>query len=102
MNRVLTLDPTAFPDCTGEIGAPAMKCNQEFTHQVKLMPVEGNKVSLDGIPYQFIFKNEKQNKQGETALVGETERIKTFKPEAVTALVGKLAEGYRRRGESYG
>ena len=100
MDGELTLDPTAFPNCTGEVGAPYMKCNQEFTHQVKLMPVDGNKVSLKGIPYQFIFKS--KNTHGKTTRTGETERINTFKPEAVTALAGKLAEGYRRRGGNFG
>ena len=97
-----SLDPTTMPNCTGEVDAPATICNQEFTQQIKLVPVKGETVSLKGVPWSVHFENNEQNTQGMTDAEGKTERIKTLQPQKFVALAGKLAEGYRRRGGSFG
>lgn len=51
-----SLDPITMPNCTGEVDEPAAKCNQEFTQQVKLMPVDNETVSLKNIPWSFHFE----------------------------------------------
>ena len=97
-----SLDPTTMPNCTGEVDEPAAKCNQEFTHQIKLVPVDGETVSLGGIPWSIHFEDKKYNAQGKTDIAGKTEGIKTPQPKKFFALVGKLSEGYRRRGGNFG
>lgn len=97
-----SLDPTTMPNCTGEVGEPAAKCNQEFTHQIKLVPAGDNKVDLKGIPWSVHFEEEKYNKQGQTDKTGKTARADTPRPKRFFALAGKLAEGYRKRGYSFG
>ncbi|MDA5490176.1 hypothetical protein [Yersinia kristensenii] len=97
-----SLNPTNMPNCTGKVGDVGTKCNQEFTHQIKLIPVEKNKVPLSDIPWTIIFKDIKQNKNGKTDTLGKTERIHTKKPENVIGIVGKLAVAYQRRGENFG
>lgn len=97
-----SLDPTTMPNCTGEVGEPATRCNQEFSHRIKLVPVDGTSMSLRGIPWSVHFEEEKYNRQGMTDTEGKTERIKTLQPKKFFALVGKLAEGYRKRGNSFG
>lgn len=96
------LDPTTMPNCTGEVGEPAARCNQEFTHQIKLVPVSGETVILREVPWSVHFEEKEHNTQGMTDVAGKTERIKTPQPEKFFALVGKLAEGYRKRGGSFG
>ncbi|BFO09479.1 hypothetical protein GGER_19890 [Serratia rubidaea] len=91
------LDPTSMTNCTGEVGEPAGQCNQEFTNQIKLVPVNGDAVVLKGVPWSVHFKNT-TNQRGKTNDRGETERFKTSKPELFFALVGKLSEGFRKRG----
>ncbi|WP_225365473.1 hypothetical protein [Serratia rubidaea] len=95
------LDPTSMTNCTGEVGEPAGQCNQEFTNQIKLVPVNGDAVVLKGVPWSVHFKNT-TNQRGKTNDRGETERFKTSKPELFFALVGKLSEGFRKRGGSFG
>ena len=102
MAEIASLDPTTMSNCTGEVGEPATRCNQEFSHRIKLVPVDGASVSLRGIPWSVHFEEEKYNKQGMTDAEGKTERIKTSQPKKFFALVGKLAEGYRKRGGSFG
>jgi len=97
-----SLDPTTMPNCTGEAGEPAARCNQEFSHRIKLVPVDGVSVSIRRIPWSVHFEEEKYNGQGMTDAEGKTERIKTPQPKKFFALVGKLAEGYRKRGGSFG
>ncbi|WP_248281695.1 hypothetical protein [Klebsiella sp. DNRA6] len=102
MSENSSLDPTTMPNCTGEIGEPAARCNQEFTQQIKLTPIDGETVSLNGIPWSVHFEKEEHNTHGKTDTEGKTERIKTSQPQKFFALVGKLAEGYRRRGNNFG
>lgn len=97
-----SLDPTSMTNCTGEVGEPAGQCNKEFTHRVKLVPVHGDTVGFKGIPWSAHFKDAEYNKHGKTDDNGETERFNTSKPEAFFTLVGKLAEGYRKRGGKFG
>ncbi|MDA5533832.1 hypothetical protein [Yersinia mollaretii] len=97
-----SLNPTNMPNCTGKVGDIGMTCNQEFTHQIKLIPVEKNKVPLSNIPWEIILKDIEQNKEGKTDAMGETERIHTKKPESVIGVVGKLAAAYQRRGGNFG
>ena len=51
MAENVSLDPTTMPNCTGEVGEPATICNLEFSHRIKLAPVDGASVSLRGIPW---------------------------------------------------
>lgn len=102
MAENVSLDPTTMPNCTGEVGEPATICNLEFSHRIKLAPVDGASVSLRGIPWSVHFEEEKYNRQGMTNAEGKTERIKTPQPKKFFELVGKLAEGYWKRGNSFG
>lgn len=102
MAKNASLDPTTMPNCTGKVGEPATRCNQKFSHRIKLVPVDGVSVSLKGVPWSVHFEEEKYNRQGMTDAEGKTERIKTSQPKKFFALVGKLAEGYRKRGGSFG
>ncbi|MGR5957829.1 hypothetical protein [Enterobacter ludwigii] len=97
-----SLDPTTMPNCTGEAGEPATKCNQEFSHRIKLVPVDEALMSLRDIPWSAHFEEDKYNGQGVTDAEGKTERIKTPQPKKFFALIGKLAEGYRKRGGNFG
>ena len=90
MAEIASLDPTTMSNCTGEAGEPATRCNQEFSHRIKLVPVDGASVSLRGIPWSVHFEEEKYNRQGMTDAEGKTERIKTSQPKKLFALVGKL------------
>lgn len=95
-------DPTTMPDCTGETDEPAARCHQEFTHQIKLVPVASETVNLNGIPWSVHFEDKKYNAQGKTDVAGKTGRTRTPQPKKFFALAGKLSEGYRRRGGSFG
>jgi len=97
-----SLDPTTMVNCTGEVGEPAARCNQEFSYRIKLVPVDGASVSLRDIPWSVHFEEEKYERQGVTDAEGKTERIKTPQPKNFFVLVGKLAEGYRKRGKNFG
>ncbi|EPT7065711.1 hypothetical protein [Cronobacter turicensis] len=99
---VNSLDPTTMSDCTGEAGEPVASCNKEFTHQIKLVSVNGEPVDLRHIPWSVHFDDEKLNNHGNTNEAGKTARVKTPQPKEFFAMVGKLAEGYRRRGNSFG
>lgn len=52
-----SLDPTSMPNCTGEVGVPAGKSNKEFTHRIKLVPVNDEAVILKGIPWAVHFED---------------------------------------------
>lgn len=102
MSHFSSLDPTKVPDCTGEINEPAGDCNQEFTHQIKLIPVLNETVPTNNVPWSVHFEGQEYNARGETNSEGKTNRVKTPRPEKFFGLVGKLAEGYRKRGNDFG
>lgn len=102
MSGQSSFDPTAIPNCTDDVGEPASICNQMFTHKIKLVPVNGKSVELKGVPWSFNFDEEKYNEKGNSDTNGETVRVETPNPKKFFALVGKLAEGYRRRENNFG
>jgi hypothetical protein len=91
--------PTSVPNCSGKVGDPGVKCNQKFSHQLKLLPIE-NQVNVSNVPYAYISIPSRGF--GKTNEKGETDRIMTKQPEEVTVLVGKLAKSYERRGGNFG
>ncbi|MBC8951186.1 hypothetical protein [Xenorhabdus sp. TS4] len=91
--------PTSVPNCAGKVGDPGVKCNQKFSHQLKLLPIE-NQVNVSNVPYAYISIPARGF--GKTNGKGETDRIMTRQPEEVTVLVGKLAKSYQRRGGNFG
>ncbi|MGJ0626303.1 hypothetical protein [Xenorhabdus bovienii] len=91
--------PVNVPNCSGKVGNPGVKCNQKFSHQVKLLPID-NQVNVSNVPYAFISIPARGF--GKTNGKGETDRIMTRQPEEVTVLVGKLAKSYERRGGNFG
>ncbi|MDC9596869.1 hypothetical protein [Xenorhabdus anantnagensis] len=91
--------PTSVPNCAGKVGDPGVKCNQKFSHQLKLLPIE-NQVNVSNVPYAYISIPSRGF--GKTNGEGETDRIMTRQPEEVTVLVGKLAKSYERRGRNFG
>ncbi|WP_275381085.1 hypothetical protein [Xenorhabdus bovienii] len=91
--------PTSVPNCAGKVGDPGVKCNQKFSHQLKLLPID-NQVNVSNVPYAFISIPARGF--GKTNGEGETDRIMTRQPEEVTVLVGKLAKSYERRRGSFG
>ncbi|WP_231571450.1 MULTISPECIES: hypothetical protein [Xenorhabdus] len=91
--------PVKVPNCSGKVGDPGVKCNQKFSHQVKLLPID-NQVNVSNVPYAFISVPARGF--GKTNGEGETDRIMTRQPEEVTVLVGKLAKSYERRGGNFG
>ena len=102
MNNISSLDPTKMSDCTGEVDESAATCNQEFTHQIKLVPAGNETVLLEGVPWSVHFENEKYNDKGKTDEEGKANRSITPKPEKFFGIVGKLSEGYRKRGNKFG
>ncbi|WP_275385917.1 hypothetical protein [Xenorhabdus bovienii] len=91
--------PVNVPNCSGKVGDPGVKCNQKFSHQVKLLPID-NQVNVSNVPYAYISIPARGF--GKTNGKGETDRIMTRQPEEVTVLVGKLAKSYERRGGNFG
>ncbi|AUV04335.1 PAAR domain-containing protein [Phytobacter ursingii] len=74
--------------------------DKKYSHQIKLQCSENN-VSVQDVPYVFIL-SDNSSKSGKTNQDGETERIYTDTPEKVTALVGKLADSWLKRGKNFG
>ncbi|MDR0218919.1 MAG: hypothetical protein LBI71_08570 [Enterobacteriaceae bacterium] len=91
--------PTQVANCSGKVGDPGVKCNQKFSHQLKLLPID-NQVNVSNVPYAYISIPARGF--GKTNEKGETDRIMTQQPEEVTVLVGKLAKSYERRGGNFG
>ncbi|WP_338803061.1 hypothetical protein WDV76_11735 [Xenorhabdus griffiniae] len=91
--------PINVPNCSGKVGDPGVKCNQKFSHQLKLLPID-NQVNVSNVPYAYISIPARGF--GKTNGKGETDRIMTRQPEEVTVLVGKLAKSYERRGGNFG
>ncbi|WP_323862805.1 hypothetical protein [Xenorhabdus szentirmaii] len=91
--------PVSVPNCAGKVGDPGVKCNQKFSHQLKLLPID-NQVNVSNVPYAFISIPARGF--GKTNGEGETDRIMTRQPEEVTVLVGKLAKSYERRRGNFG
>ncbi|WP_235428363.1 MULTISPECIES: hypothetical protein [Xenorhabdus] len=91
--------PVNVPNCSGKVGDPGVKCNQKFSHQLKLLPID-NQVNVSNVPYAYISIPARGF--GKTNGKGETDRIVTRQPEEVTVLVGKLAKSYERRGGNFG
>ncbi|WP_434467836.1 hypothetical protein [Xenorhabdus bovienii] len=91
--------PVNVPNCSGKVGDPGVKCNQKFSHQLKLLPID-NQVNVSNVPYAYISIPARGF--GKTNRKGETDRIMTRQPEEVAVLVGKLAKSYERRGGNFG
>ncbi|PHM49280.1 hypothetical protein [Xenorhabdus miraniensis] len=91
--------PTSVPNCSGKVGDPGVKCNQKFSHQLKLLPID-NQVNVSNVPYAYISIPARGF--GKTNGAGETDRIMTRQPEEITVLVGKLAKSYERRKGNFG
>ncbi|PHM39620.1 hypothetical protein Xmau_02626 [Xenorhabdus mauleonii] len=91
--------PTSVPNCAGKVGDVGVKCNQKFSHQLKLVPID-NQVNISNVPYAYISISARGF--GKTNDKGETDRIMTRQPEEVAVLVGKLAKSYERRRGSFG
>ncbi|CDL82815.1 hypothetical protein [Xenorhabdus szentirmaii] len=91
--------PTSVPNCAGKVGDVGVKCNQKFSHQLKLLSID-NQVNISNVPYAYISIPARGF--GKTNGEGKTDRIITQQPEEVAVLVGKLAKSYERRRGSFG
>ncbi|EJX0633956.1 PAAR domain-containing protein [Salmonella enterica] len=90
----------------GESGKPEQRAQsvknnaKKYSHQIKLHS-DVSDISVQDVPWVFIF-SDGTSKTGKTNQLGESERIYTDASEKVTALIGKLAWSWQKRGNAFG